>query len=232
MRPPEHTAHRHSPESGLAQNEAVNLLGDFSAFLQQVGVRGLSVEFVPSAPAAAALAITEISALRTFLDTYAAQVLVPIELPSIFKACNHVRRGECRELVALDVELAAEQRLAPFAPASKHVGVSQLLRLKPLRDERTVQRYLIAVKTGQASGWHTLVYGLTLAVYSLPLRQGLLHYGRETLSALARAAAGTERYLAPDCQEMLGAILDRLPEAVERAVATDDGLIVPLQKYL
>ena len=43
---------------------------------------------------------------------------------------------------------------------------------RPLRDQRLVQRYLTAVEQGEAQGWHTLVYGLTLAVYSLPLRQG------------------------------------------------------------
>ena len=50
---------------------------------------------------------------------------------------------------------------------------------EPLRDERVVQRYLAAVESGEAHGWHTLVYGLTLVVYSLPLRQGLLGYAHQ-----------------------------------------------------
>ena len=100
----------------------------------------------------------------------------------------------------------------------------QLQRLKPLRDERTVQRYLGAVESGRADGWHTLVYGLTLAVYSFPLRQGLLHYARETLSGLARSAAGPEKFLDAAWQDMLERILARLPESVERIIpnAGDD----------
>ncbi len=43
-------------------------------------------------------------------------------------------------------------------------------------------------KPGQAHGWHTLVYGIMLAVYSWPLRQGLMHYARETMGGLALAS--------------------------------------------
>ena len=79
-----------------------------------------------------------------------------------------------------------------------------------------IQRYLSAVESGRAEGWHTLVYGLTLAVYSFPLRQGLLHYARETISGLALAATEPGTFIDPACQEMLETILARLPEAVER----------------
>ena len=63
-----------------------------------------------------------------------------------------------------------------------------------MRDQRVVQRYLQAVEGGQANGWHTLVYGLTLAVYSLPLRQGLLGYAHQTTRGFIYSAA---RMLAP-----------------------------------
>ena len=33
----------------------------------------------------------------------------------------------------------------------------------------------------EANAWHTLVYGVTLALYSIPLRQGLLGYGYQTM---------------------------------------------------
>ncbi len=51
------------------------------------------------------------------------------------------------------------------------------------------KRYLAAVESGEAHGWHTLVYGLTLAVYSLPLRQGLLGYAQQTTRGFIQAAA-------------------------------------------
>jgi urease accessory protein UreF len=224
MRPSENSACRRSTEPEIARSEAENLLGDFSALLQQVGVRGiLPACDPPLAPPSAY--ITDLPALEIFLDTYFTQILLPLELRAIAEACGRVRRGETRELIDLDGRLAGEARLAPFASASRTIGALQLQRMKPLRDERTLQRYLRAVESGRAGGWHTLVYGLTLAVYSFPLRQGLLHYARETLAGLARAAAGPVYFFDPACQEMLGKILARLPEAVERTIpACDDAL--------
>jgi urease accessory protein UreF len=216
------------PSEKSARSEAEILLGDFSALLQQVGVRGMLPD---CAPPLAPLSehITDLPTLQVFLDTYLTQILLPLELPAIAEACGRVRRGELRELIALDRQLEGEARLAPFASASRKIGAIQLQRLKPLRDERTVQRYLCAVESGRAGGWHTLVYGLTLAVYSFPLRQGLIHYGRETLSALARAAAGAGKFFDPASQEMLETILARLPEAVERTIPAC-AVFTPLRK--
>ena len=217
MRPGENNARAHSTESGIARSEAENLLGDFSALLQQLGVRGLLPDCDTTlAPPSGRIA--SLPALQIFLDTYFAQILLPLELPAIAEACGRVRRGETRELIALDRQLDGETRLVPFAAASRKVGALQLQRLRPLRDERTVQRYLLAVESGRAGGWHTLVYGLTLAIYSFPLRQGLLHYARETLSGLALAAVGPENSFDPQRQEILATILSRLPEAVERTI--------------
>jgi urease accessory protein UreF len=220
MRPSENSACPHSTESEIARSEAENLLGEFSALLQQLGGRGILPACDP--PFAH---ITGLPDLQIFLDTYFKQILLPLELPAIAEACGRVRRGEARELIALDRQLDGEARLAPFASASRKIGALQLQRLKPLRDERTVQRYLRAVESGRAGGWHTLVYGLTLAVYSFPLRQGLLHYARETLSGLARAAAGAKNFFDPVRQEILGTMLARLPEAVERTIPACDAAL-------
>src|SRR5262245_66639541 len=61
--------------------------------------------------------------------------------------------------------------------------------MRNLKDLRTLQRYREAVNEGKAYGWHTLVYGVVLATYSLPLRQGLLHYGRQTLGGFVHSAS-------------------------------------------
>ena len=137
-----------------------------------------------------------------------------------------VRRRERTTLPAwLEHDIVTSVAGSGPCPASRKIGAVQLQRLKPLRDERTVQRYLSAVESGRADGWHTLVYGLTLAVYSFPLRQGLLHYARETISGLALAATEPGTFIDPACQEMLETILARLPEAVERSIPPcDDAL--------
>jgi urease accessory protein UreF len=124
-----------------------------------------------------------------------------------------------RELVALDRRLAEEPILCSFAAASRRVGRSQLQKLRPLRDQRVVQRYLQAVESDQADGWHTLVYGLTLAVYSLPLRQGLLGYAHQTTRGFIYSAARTLRLSEHECRALFDALCTSLPEAVEALLA-------------
>jgi hypothetical protein len=95
------------------------------------------------------------------------------------------------------------------------VGRAQLQRLRPLRDQRIVQRYLHAVDYGLASGWHTLVYGLTLAVYSLPLRQGLLGYAHQATRGYIYMAAEKFDISEHDCREIFDECGSGFPEIIE-----------------
>lgn len=215
MRPSENNACSRLSGVETAPREAENLLGDFSALLRQIGAPGL----LDAAPLETELVqrISEFAALQIFLETYFTQILAPLELPAIAEACAHAHRSQVRELIDLDRRLTTEPRLAPFAAASQKIGRQHLQGLRPLRDERTVRRYLAAVESGDAAGWHTLVYGLTMAIYSFPLRQALLHYSRQTLLALACAAG--------DPGEMLEPILTQLPEAVERVIPSNEAAL-------
>ena len=142
------------------------LLGDAHPLLDTLG----SPEDLAHAavlPASLTFArITDVPALRRFLEAYRAQILQPVELPAIIAAYGHAARGELRELLALDAQLAKEPMLRPFAQASCRVGQRQLSKLRPMRDQRLVQRYLAALAEGQARGWHTLVYGVSLAMFT------------------------------------------------------------------
>jgi urease accessory protein UreF len=138
-----------------------------------------------------------------------------LDLPAIRSAHGHATRHELRELVALDQSQAHQPILGELAAASRRVGQSQLRKLRPLRDERVVQRYLHAVESGQAHGWHTLVYGLTLSVYSLPLRQGLLGYAHQTTRGFIYAAARMLRLSERQCRALFDSMCADLPEAVE-----------------
>jgi urease accessory protein UreF len=84
-----------------------------------------------------------------------------------------------------------------------------------LRDQRIVQRYLHAVEVGEAHGWHTLVYGLTLAMYSLPLRQGLLGYAIQTTRGFIHSAARELDVSEKDCRALLEQLTEPLPAALE-----------------
>ena len=46
----------------------------------------------------------------------------------------------------------------------------------------------ILVENGEAAGWHTVVYGMLLALFSFPLRQALLHYAGSTQHSLLESA--------------------------------------------
>ncbi|HZV34331.1 MAG TPA: urease accessory UreF family protein, partial [Verrucomicrobiae bacterium] len=153
------------------------LLGDLRPLIEQIGSPEVLMTLAGECRASH---ITNTSELRQFLRSYHTQILRPCELPAIQRAFNHASRNEARELVAFDQELGREAVLRNFVSASRRVGQNQLQRLRPLRDQRLVQRYLMAVEKGEATGWHTLVYGMTLAIYSVPLRQGLFGYARHT----------------------------------------------------
>jgi urease accessory protein UreF len=197
---------------------AADLAGNLAPLLEHLG----SPEGLAETSATTALLgcppIESLSALRTFLDVYRAQRLVPVELPTIFCAWQYASRGETRELLALDRQLAAAPAPRPFAQASRQAGREQLRRLRPLRDQKLVQRYLAAIEAGEADGWHTLVFGVTLAVYSLPPRQGLIAYARQTLAGFAHGAATRLKLSETDLASAVDTVCAELPVAVNRLV--------------
>lgn len=160
--------------------------GEVRGLLQQLGCPVSDFSIADNFPDS--VGIHSSVQLVEFLQKYESRILVPIELPAIFKAYQHAIHNECRELVALDRELSAAPALERFASASQHIGRLHLKRLRPLRDDKVVQRYLRAIEAGEAQGWHTLVYGLTLAVFSLPLRQGLGAYAWQTVNGFIQAS--------------------------------------------
>ena len=106
--------------------------------------------------------------------------------------------------------------LQSFATASQRVGKTQLKRLRPLRDQRLVQRYLHAVQAGEAHAWHTLVYGMILSIYSLPLPPSLLNYAQQTTLGFIRSAAVPLRLTGADCEDLMSEEGSGFPEAVNR----------------
>ncbi len=162
--------------------------------------------------------VRDLPGLRGFLTWYRTELLTPLELPMIRRAFDHVQRYEVRELLALDRLLTDDPRLARFATASRAVGQAQLWRLLPLRDQRAVRRYWRAVEAGEAAGWHVLVYGLVLSVFSLPLRPGLLSYSRQTLAGFVGSAGRTLQLPPAECARLWAEETALLPAAVERVL--------------
>ena len=146
-------------QTQLCGGEAAEWLGDLHPLAEQLG----SAEGLVCLASVSALLqlgpVNNVSSLRRFLHDYQRQILFPFELPAIESAYEHALSNETRELIALDRRLASEKLLRDFAPASRRVGQCQLQKLRPLRDQRLVQRYLAAVEDGRAHGWHTLEIG-------------------------------------------------------------------------
>jgi urease accessory protein UreF len=205
-------------QTTLALNDAAEWLGDWHPLAEQLGsadgllTLGLVSTELRLPP------VHDARSLERALREYQLQILLPLELPSIQTARGHASRNELRELVSLDQELSRDPRLHRFAPASRRVGQAQLQKLRPLRDQRMVKRYLHAVDIGLAHGWHTLVYGLTLEIYSLPLRQGLLGYAHQVTRGFIYSAARTLELSERQCRDLFDRLCTDLPRAVEDLV--------------
>lgn len=203
------------PERG----EPNDWLGDWHPLAEQLGSANGLVALSDISASMQVPFVHDLPSLRNFLTNYQKQLLMPIELPAIQRAFDHTCRHEVRELAEFDRQLAVEPALKPFAESSRRVGQTELLKLRPLRDERIVRRYLEAVERKEANAWHTLVYGLTLALYSMPLRQGLLGYGFQTTRGFIYSAAKGLQLSENDCRLLLDELCANLPAAVESLIA-------------
>lgn len=214
-------------ETKVAPGSPVELLGDPHPLLEQLG--GVADDLAVTDAVARAVefrSVTDLPSLRRFLDSYRAEILVPIELPIIGGAYGCAGRGEACELIALDERLSQERTIRSFAQASCRVGQRQLSKLRPLRGQRVVQRYLAAIEEGRAKGWHTIVYGVSLAMFSLPLRQGLQNYADQTMRGFIESAARSLRLPESDCESLLAAQVAQTPAAINAALSTSSPLLI------
>ncbi|MFO1487286.1 MAG: urease accessory UreF family protein [Verrucomicrobiota bacterium] len=199
--------------------EPADWLGDWHPLVEQLGSANGLAALGDVAASAGVGPVHDLKSLRLFLAGYQKQILLPHELPAIQRAFDHTSRHEVRELIEFDRTLANEPALTFFAGASRRIGQTELSKLRPLRDERIIRRYLDAVSRGEANAWHTLVYGLTLSLYSLPLRQGLLGYGFQVSRGFIYATAKPLRLSELDCRALLDENCGQLPAAVEELIA-------------
>jgi urease accessory protein UreF len=192
------------------------LVGDPQPLLERVGWPKDGDGYVCSLAASHSKALATPAALARFLADYRDQTLLPIEWPAIIQAHRYASLGQVRELLELDRSLAAAPELRRFASASVRVGQRQLNRLRPLRDHRLLRRYRLAIDEGQAHGWHTVVFGVSLAVFSLPLRQGLAAYSHNTLGGFIGEAGEALRLTMAQAGELHHQACAPLSEAMKR----------------
>ena len=167
--------------------------------------------------------VTDLRGLRLFLERYEREVLRPIELPTVQSAYWFANRGQFRELLELDAELSANDSLIPFARASLSVGREQLRLLKPMYDQRMVQRFRKCVVAGEARGWNPIVFGMFLSIHSIPVREGLLQFGRQIWSGIVNGVQENCDLSDEVCNALLGETIDRLPDWIEEVIAQSTG---------
>jgi len=206
----------------------------FDAVDERVGARPLTVhlgsggELTTLSPIACSHQLTKVhslGSLRDFLVAYRDEALGPFEFRQISASYQLAQKTYIRELLELDEKLSEDPALKEFQLASRHVGKRQLNRLRAMKDLKLVQRYREAVNEGKAYGWHTLVYGVVLATYSLPLRQGLLHYGRQTLGGFIGSATRTLDLPSDATLELQVELNATLPKLIEQTIQLNGSAI-------
>lgn len=204
--------------------------GDALSFLQQIATDETLPELGGAASAFQGGEIKSIGDLRKHALAYQTGVLQPIEFPAVIRAWQFASQCGARELAMLDRELSSLPNLQTFAAASQRIGRIHLKRLRPLRDQRVVQRYLTAIERGDARGWHMIVYGLILSMYSIPLRQGLIHYGCASVRGLLSSAVATYRGPQAAVSALEEEAVLNLPGGVGQAIALSgaEGAFSPL----
>jgi len=202
-------------QTQTALSDAAEWLGDWHPLAEQLGSADGLVALSSVSSFLRLRPVQNVTSLRRFLRDYQKRLLFPFELPAIESAHGHAIRNETRELIELDKELAEQPLLREFSSASRRIGQYQLQKLRPLKDHRLLQRYLAAVESGQAYGWHTLVYGVTLAIYSLPLHQGLLGYAQQITRGFIYSVAPSLRLSEKQCRRIFDSASAAFPEAVQ-----------------
>ena len=192
----------------------ISQLGDHHPLVQQLGSAEGLYELAKASQLLRGAPVTDIGSLRSFLYAYQSQILMPVELNIIHRSYLHAIHHRTQELIELDAHVSSIEVIQDFLPASRRVGQNELRRLRPLRDVRVLQRYLTAVDEGHAQGWHTCVFGMTLAVYSVPLRQGLLGYAQQVIRGFIHMAGMRFPICMGDMDELMEDLNGALPTAL------------------
>ncbi|HEY1170718.1 MAG TPA: urease accessory UreF family protein [Verrucomicrobiae bacterium] len=198
--------------------EAAEVLGDPNPLLDQVSTPEGFLALGKAASAWRLPKVQDAATLRLFLSHYRQHILEAVELPAILKAHQFAQQGFARDLIELDRQMEVVLVEKDLSAASRRVGRSKLKRLRPLRDQRVVMRYLQAVEENKAHGWHVLVYGLALQQFSLPLRQGLISYARQSLGGFVQSAAKSLPIGEEDVREIFEEAVEGLEERLNALI--------------
>jgi len=133
--------------------------------------------------------IQDAKSLRQFLQLWLERHIARVDLSAIRWAHECSARNDANGLIELDQFLSTLPLSPALRKASIQVGRGQLRTFATLKGHKFVARYQAAVDDGRALGHNAIVHGIFLYVFSIPLREGLLSYGYQTIRGFASAAA-------------------------------------------
>jgi len=200
-------------------------LGDLAGLAEQIGVDGAKVaggDVLGEGPFELS-GVVDLKSLRRFLVEYRKHLLVPIELPTIIDASLMVERGEFRELMGLDQRLSRTPEMRVFSESSRWIGQCHARTMRGMKDHRTVWRYCDAIRKKKAFGWHTVVYGVVLAAFSIPIRQGIVNYCEQVINGFADSAATRLDLGVEDIALVKLETIAEMSRSIDQAVARNSG---------
>jgi hypothetical protein len=90
-------------------------------------------------------------------------------------------------------------------------------------DQRMMQRFRKCVLAGEARGWNPIVFGMFLSIHSVPVREGLLQFGRQIWSGFVNGVQESCGLPDDECTALLDETIDRLPAWIEEVIAQSAG---------
>jgi hypothetical protein len=131
-------------------------------------------------------------------------VFAPILLPALRAALTHARRGEVRELAALDLRLS-DQLGDGLRADSLRAGRRLALLGSTLRGDRLLPRLAESVRTGNSPGHLAIVFAARCGAFSLPDRIAIGAYlFQEMCAGAPTASVGEVCDFVARCIEPLG----------------------------
>lgn len=162
--------------------------------------------------------IRDIRTLRRFLSTWLEQSIARSDFPIIRWAYESASRNDANALIALDQLASTAPLPPPMRAASIRTGQQRLQTFASLKGHTCVRKYQSAVAAGQAQGHNAVVQGIHLFLFSIPIREGLLSYGYQLLSAFVDAAATSLQLESRQIRPFVEELASSLPRHVETSL--------------
>jgi urease accessory protein len=160
--------------------------------------------------------------VRAFALTHVQETLARQELPAAVHAHRAASAGDFDALVTLDLLLDALKPVPAFRTASIRIGRQSLQSAVSLYPSPLAERYLGAIRAGDAKGHHAVAFGVLSQAAGIPCDQAITALGAAALSSYVAGAVRLGVVGQGAAQRIIAGLESELAGAI--AGATDVGL--------